>query len=104
MTPFTDTPVQIGLAAGPPTGGAPDCFVSHLRTDQPIQWTAQRALGLTPAIRLAVPEKSWHDALFAAAASPILLQHLIDALRLHSHPVAALTHPDTSTWHRLRKS
>lgn len=178
----TDTPVQIGLAAGPPTGGPADCFVSHLRSDQPIQWSAQRvhgitpadladapplamlwpdikrrmagavivahgkgtekrflrafpghgfgpwldtlllaraawpdlpdhslgplcdALGLTPAIRLAIPEKSWHDALFDAAASLLLLQHLVAALELHTHPVAALTHPDTSTWHRLRKS
>lgn len=178
----TDTPVQIGLATSLPADtGCDDTFVSHLKTDQPIQWSAQRvhgispadladapalmmlwpeikrrmqgaavvahgkgtekrflrafpghgfgpwldtlllaraawpelpdhslgplcdALGLTAAIRDAVPDKSWHDALFDAVASLVLLKHLIDVLALQDAPVAHLTHPDTSAWHRLRK-
>jgi DNA polymerase-3 subunit epsilon len=62
------------------------------------------ALALTPLIRASVPDKSWHDALFDAVASLVLLRHLIDALDLHGHTIAHLTHPDTSAWHRLRKS
>lgn len=178
----TDAPVQIGLVAGQCNGLPPDVFVSHLRTDQPIQWSAQRvhgitpadladapplamlwpeikvrmrgavivahgkgtekrflrafpghgfgpwvdtlllaraawpglpdhglgplceSLGLVPTVRATVPEKSWHDALFDAAASLILLWHLIDTLALREYPVAALVHPDTTVWHRVRNS
>ena len=178
----TDAPVQIGIITWSRSHGMGGSLVSHLKTDQPIQWSAQRihgitpadladapslmmlwpeirdhmrgaaivahgkgtekrflrafpghgfgpwldtlllaraawpdlpdhslgplceALGLTPAIRALVPGgKSWHDALFDAAASLVLLKHLIDALQLDPHPVAHLTHPDTSAWHRLRK-
>lgn len=62
------------------------------------------ALGLTTQVRDSVPGKSWHDALFDAAASLILLNHLIDVLDLHAAPVGHLTSPDTSSWNRLRKS
>jgi DNA polymerase-3 subunit epsilon len=62
------------------------------------------ALGLVPAVCEVVPEKSWHDALFDAAASLILLRHLIDALALRDHPVAVLLQADTSAWHRMRNS
>lgn len=61
-------------------------------------------LGLTPSVRAIMPEKSWHDALFDAVASLILVQHLIIALDLHDHPIASLARPDTSAWHHLRKS
>ena len=178
----TDTPVQIGIATWSRPHGIGESFVSHLKTNQPIQWSAQRVhgitpadladapslmmlwpeikrhmraaavvahgkgtekrflrafpghgfgpwidtlllaraawpdlpdhslgplcdtLGLTPAVSDLVPGKSWHDALFDAAASLILLKHLIDALQLDAHPVAALTSPDTSAWHRLRRT
>jgi len=62
------------------------------------------ALGLTDTIQHAVPGKSWHDALFDALASLAVLQYLINTLDLHDKPVAHLTHPDTSVWHRLRRS
>jgi DNA polymerase-3 subunit epsilon len=58
--------------------------------------------GLTPRIRQLVPLKSWHDALFDAAASLVLLHHLLDAFSLADHPVEAILHPDTSTWHRIK--
>ena len=61
-------------------------------------------LGLTAAVRALVPLKSWHDALFDAAASLVLLAHLIDALALADHPVECLLQPDTSAWHKLKRT
>lgn len=59
--------------------------------------------GLTTAVRAIVPDKSWHDALFDAAASLVLLQHLIEKLDLADHPVEAFIRPDTSVWHRAKR-
>lgn len=58
------------------------------------------ACGLTPAVCAIVPEKSWHDALFDAVASLVLLEHLIDRLALAGHPVESLARPDISAWRR----
>jgi len=178
----TDNPVQIGLATWSANTLRPaDAFVSHLRSDQPVQWSAQRVHGITAAdladapslrmlwpeikrrmhgavivahgkgtekrflrafpghgfgpwvdtlllaratwpdlpdhalgslcdtlcltddVRRIVPEKSWHDALFDAVASLVLLKHLVGELGLHAHPAGWLANPDTSTWHRMRK-
>ncbi len=60
--------------------------------------------GLTGRIRALVPAKSWHDALFDAAASLVLLDHLVDTHSLADQPVECLLHPDTSVWHRLKRS
>jgi DNA polymerase-3 subunit epsilon len=60
--------------------------------------------GLTDAVRKLVPEKSWHDALFDAAASLVLLEHLIDSLALADHPVESLCNPDLSIWHKTKRS
>lgn len=60
--------------------------------------------GLTAAAKAIVPGKSWHDALFDAAASLVLLEHLVDALSLADHPVECLLRPDTSAWHRTKRS
>jgi DNA polymerase-3 subunit epsilon len=60
--------------------------------------------GLTESIRAQVPGKSWHDALFDAVASLVLLAHLIDVLALADYPVEILLHPDTSAWHFGKKS
>ena len=60
--------------------------------------------GLTAAIRALVPGKSWHDALFDAAASLVLLAHLIDALALADQPLACFLQPDTSAWHKFKRS
>lgn len=59
--------------------------------------------GLTARIQALVPEKSWHDALFDAAASLVLLEHLVDALALAEHPMECLLQPDTSVWHRMKR-
>ena len=60
--------------------------------------------GLTDAVRKLIPEKSWHDALFDAAASLVLLEHLIESLALADHPVESLCHPDLSAWHKTKRS
>ena len=59
--------------------------------------------GLTAEVRSLVPEKSWHDALFDAVASLVLLEHLILNLGLAEHPVEVLARPDTTLWHRMRQ-
>ncbi|HEX7261943.1 MAG TPA: 3'-5' exonuclease, partial [Luteolibacter sp.] len=58
---------------------------------------------LTARIQALVPEKSWHDALFDAVASLVLLSHLIDSHALDGHFVEALLQPDTSAWHQLKR-
>jgi DNA polymerase-3 subunit epsilon len=47
-------------------------------------------LGLSDQVRTLVPEKSWHDALFDAAASLVLLRHLIYSLNALDRPLSAL--------------
>ena len=47
-------------------------------------------LALSNQVRALVPEKSWHDALFDAAASLVLLRHLIQSLNAANHPLEAL--------------
>jgi len=62
------------------------------------------AHGLTAAIRTLVPEKSWHDALFDAVASLVLLAYLIESHDLADHPVESLLQPDTTRWHQSKRS
>ena len=166
---MTDTPVQIGLMSWSFEGGYGDAFVSHLHTDQPIQWSARKVHGIGPEdlaaapkllslwpelkkhlvgavvvahgkgtekrflrvfpghgfgpwidtlllaraawpdlpdhslgsicdrlclseqVRSLVPEKSWHDALFDAAASLVLLRHLIESFNASNHLLSALS-------------
>jgi DNA polymerase-3 subunit epsilon len=59
--------------------------------------------GLTPTVRQWVPEKSWHDALFDAVASLVVLAHLLESHNLVDLPVECLIAPDTSHWHQLRR-
>ncbi|NQX00630.1 3'-5' exonuclease [bacterium] len=59
--------------------------------------------GLTPAIQQLVPAKSWHDALFDAVASLVLLADLIESHALAETPLAALLQPDTAAWHKIRR-
>jgi DNA polymerase-3 subunit epsilon len=55
-------------------------------------------------VRALVPVKSWHDALFDATASLVLLAHLIDALSLADHPLECFLQPDTSAWHNTKRA
>lgn len=59
---------------------------------------------LTDDIRELVPGKSWHDALFDAIASLVLLSHIIKNYELEASPLDVLLHPDTSRWHQHRRS
>jgi DNA polymerase-3 subunit epsilon len=59
---------------------------------------------LTEKVHAIVPEKSWHDALFDAAASLVLLEHVVTELSLADLPVEHLAKPDTSVWHRMKRS
>lgn len=60
------------------------------------------AHGLTAMVRSLVPGKTWHDALFDAAASLVLLEHLVSTHSLSEEPHDMLLQPDTSTWHRSK--
>lgn len=59
--------------------------------------------GLTAAINALVPDRRWHDALYDAVASLVLLADLIAEFELQDHRLDSLLMPDTSTWHRLRR-
>ena len=61
------------------------------------------AHGLTPAIQALVPGKFWHDALFDAVASLVLLARFIESHDFGAQPVEALLQPNTSTWHQTRR-
>lgn len=60
-------------------------------------------LGLTESIDQLCPDRRWHDALYDAIASLVILEHIIDRFDLASQPVEAIVHPDTSAWHRRRR-
>jgi DNA polymerase-3 subunit epsilon len=62
------------------------------------------AHALTPTIREIVPTKSWHDALFDAVASLVLLARIIESHDLADAPMDSLLHPDTSLWHQRRRT
>ncbi len=50
------------------------------------------------------PARRWHDALYDATASALLLDHLIKSLNLVGKPLDLLLHPDLSQWKALRPS
>lgn len=56
------------------------------------------ALGLTGEVRALVPERGWHDALFDAVASLVLLEKVVGEFGLAGVPVAELLQPDTRRW------
>ncbi len=61
-------------------------------------------LGLGDKVRDLVPGRGWHDALFDAVASLVLLQWLIEEYGLEDLPLWALVVPNTTAWHRLRRT
>lgn len=48
------------------------------------------SLGLTPTLEKMIPQRSWHDALFDAAASFLVLGHLVQELNLANEPFDVL--------------
>jgi DNA polymerase-3 subunit epsilon len=59
--------------------------------------------GVCEMVSQRVPRGRWHDALYDAMASLILLEHLIETFELLEHPLESILSPDTSSWHRLRR-
>ncbi len=59
---------------------------------------------LTEKVRVIVPGKSWHDALFDAVASLVLFEHLLISHALADEDVACFISPDTSVWHRNKRA
>ncbi len=59
-------------------------------------------LGLTEAVAALVPGRRWHDALFDAVASLVLLERLCRLHGLEEAPVDSLASPDASRWRRGR--
>lgn len=59
--------------------------------------------GLTPTLDAHHPGGRWHDALYDALASLLLLEHLIADHDLAARPLEALLRPDNADWHRLRR-
>lgn len=64
--------------------------------------TLGETLELTGKIESIVPDRSWHDALFDAVASLLVLEAAIRYLQLQDVPPLELLRPDTSRWHRMR--
>jgi DNA polymerase III subunit epsilon len=62
------------------------------------------ARGLAGRVREWVPGRDWHDALFDAAASLVLLEHIIRECGLEDLGLEFLCSPDLSGWHRQRRS
>lgn len=58
---------------------------------------------LTEKVTKLIPNKTWHDALYDAAASLVLLEHLITEFELVESSIDLLLNPDTTVWHRLRR-
>jgi DNA polymerase-3 subunit epsilon len=58
---------------------------------------------LTPLVEELVPGRSWHDALFDAVASLVLLELLVREFPLGNLPLEYLERPDTSAWHRTKR-
>jgi len=57
---------------------------------------------LSDKVSALVPDKTWHDALYDAVASLIVLEYLINTFNLFEKSIDLLLHPDTTEWHRLR--
>lgn len=60
------------------------------------------SLGLKEKIDKLVPKKAWHDALYDAAASIVLLEEIIERFELNDSPIDCLLNPDTSAWRQMR--
>ena len=58
---------------------------------------------LTPQVSKLVKGKTWHDALYDAAASLVLLEYIIEQFDLAKSDPEPLLKPDTSYWHSLKR-
>lgn len=61
-------------------------------------------LGVADKVRELVPGRDWHDALFDAVASLVLLEWMVLKFGLQDLPLWALVVPNTGAWYRLRQT
>jgi DNA polymerase III subunit epsilon len=59
---------------------------------------------LSPLIAHMLPNRRWHDALYDAVASLVLLEDIIATFDLPARPLEWLLRPNTAAWHRKRNS
>ena len=89
LGPWVDT-LQLSRAAWPE-------LKSHALGDLCEHWQ------LTSRVSEFVEHKTWHDALYDATASLVILEHLIEQFDLAASPIQMLLQPNTSYWHSLRR-
>ena len=89
LGPWVDT-LQLSRAAWPE-------LKSHALGDLCEHWQ------LTSQVSKLIERKTWHDALYDATASLVILEYLIGQFDLSTSPVEILLKPDTSYWHNLRR-
>lgn len=61
-------------------------------------------IGVADKVRELVPGRGWHDALFDAVASLVLLEWMVKRFGLEDLPLWALVVPNTGAWYRLRQA
>lgn len=61
-------------------------------------------VGVAGRVRELVPDRDWHDALFDAVASLVLLEWMVTKFGLEELPLWALVAPNTGAWYRLRRA
>ncbi|MGJ8634337.1 MAG: 3'-5' exonuclease [Luteolibacter sp.] len=61
-------------------------------------------VGLGDRVRELVPGRDWHDALFDAVASLVLLEWMVKRFGLEDLPLWALVTPNTGAWYRIRQT
>lgn len=61
-------------------------------------------IGVADKVRELVPDRNWHDALFDAVASLVLLEWMVKTYALEDLPLWSLVTPNTDAWYRLRQA
>lgn len=61
-------------------------------------------IGVAKRVRELVPGRNWHDALFDAVASLVLLEWVVKQYDLQDLPLTSLVVPNTTAWTRLRRA
>ncbi|MBB5352605.1 DNA polymerase-3 subunit epsilon [Haloferula luteola] len=61
-------------------------------------------LGLSETVSRFQPDRQWHDALFDATASLVLLEHLLTRHELADRDLEILLHPNLTRWSAHRRS
>ncbi len=60
------------------------------------------ARGLSDSVQSMLPGRRWHDALYDAVASLVLLEDVVRTFDLADKPLDWLLQPDTAAWHSRR--